>query len=152
MSTVPAPNGRVQAKDSTVPAGKVEKLYHAPAFQIAQQAAEFVERVSNLHGSKEVAAAMDLGYSAFRRWVGEPERIPLVKIPDLHRLAPPGDHFWSQLNLHLGFKLLPVEPTAEEIINALDEAGAIKRGKAKTARRVVRGLRRDDRQSQLWVE
>ncbi len=150
-------NGRVQTNDSTVSAGTfangsdtVEKLHRVPAFDIEAQAGDFVERLCTLHGSKEVASQLDRGYTAIRRWAGEPERIPLVKAPVLHRLAEPSDPFWPRLNESMGYRLLPLSPTPEQIIAALEEANVLKRGQTKTARRVVRGLRRDDRQPALW--
>ena len=121
MSTLPKGNGRVQANDSTVSAGGGRKskgdtvavFHRVPAFDVQAQAGDFVERLCNLHGSKEVASQLDRGYTAIRRWAGEPERIPLVKAPVLHHLADPADPFWPRLHESMGYRLLPLSPTPE---------------------------------------
>ena len=151
MSTIPTRPVGVQKKGSNATAEPLEKLQRAPTpFQMAHEAQEFVDRVCRIHGSKVVATAVDRGYSAVRGWTGNAEHIPLVKLPELLALADRDDPFLDRFMASMGYRLLPLSPTPEQIIAALEEANVLKRGQTKTARRVVRGLRRDDRQPALW--
>lgn len=121
------------------------------AYDAMAEIADLVERCAHHQGGvKALAAELDVAYSTVRDWVARPARFPLAKLPRLLDLAPPRDPFVRRFAAHLGYRLLPLFPSPDQIIEALREAGVqglevpeIRR----TARRVIQGM---DRQGHLW--
>lgn len=129
----------------------VEKLYRPPGpFTIHDEIADLIERTALFVGNtKKLAPLMKVEYVTVRSWIKDGKRFPLWRLPDLIHAANPTDPFLPRLAAHMGFRLSPLHPSPEQVVAALEEANVLKHGQAKTARRVVRGLRRDDRQALL---
>lgn len=142
----PAADG-VTRRVSTASPEPVEKLHRA---NLAHELAEFVERLCSVHGSKAVAVAADRGYTAVRAWVGEPDRLPLLCLPGLLSLADPADPFLPRLAASLGYALVPLDPTPEQLAEVLERHGLLKRGSLAKAATVLRGVQSDHRQGRLW--
>lgn len=143
MNTLPQRAGGVTERDTTASDQPVANRHRLDP----HDAADFVDRICTKHGTEAVGSYLDRGRSAVRQWVADPERIPLLQLAPLLELADPSDPFLRRFAASLGYRLLPLEPSAEAIVAALEEAGVIRRGSATTAQRVVRGL---SRQGHLW--
>lgn len=108
---------------------------------LAQEIADLIDRICTKHGTQKVAAALDRGRSAVRQWVANPERMPLAELPPVLGMADPDDPFLPRLAAYLGYRLQPLNPTPEQIVDALREAEVLVPHKVETATRVVRGLK-----------
>jgi len=116
---------------------------------MTDEIADLVERTAlHVGNTKKLASEMRVAGPTIRDWISRPQRLPLCKLPELIHLADPSDPFLSRLAAHLGYRLVPICPTPEEIVEALIEDKAIVPGKERTAHRIVRGL--DRRQAELW--
>lgn len=149
--TIPREVGVINHNDSAESKESASELRRPESYDLLGEIGDLVERTSHYQkGTKALAGELDAAYSTVRDWTARPERFPLAKLPRLLRLAPPDDGFLGGLAAHMGFLLLPLQPSAVDTVKALIEAKLVPADSFKTATRIVRGLRRDDRQSQLW--
>lgn len=164
MSTLPREVGVINHNDSAESASRSEsnsansresasKLRRLESYDLLGEIGDLVERTSHEQkGTKALAGELDAAYSTVRDWTARPERFPLAKLPRLLALAPADEGFLDRLVKHLGYQLLPLDPSPSQIAAILARHGLIAKEARADVAVVLRGIKADPRQALLGFD